>query len=108
MNYIAQNFDSIQSNGLPGFKGGDTLGTLINNSKILDYVFGAAAIALLVYLIMGGFGFMTSQGDPKAMQSAQGKITSALTGFIIVIMAYFITKLLGQLLGIGAFETIFR
>lgn len=104
---LAQNLDSIQSNGLPGFKGGNNIGEFFQNSKILEYVFGAAAIALLIYLTMGGFQMMTSQGDPKAMQGAQAKITSALTGFIIVIIAYFIVTLLGKLLGIGGFGGIF-
>lgn len=103
---LAQNFTSIQNNaGLPAWNVLITPGGLI--SKTLPYIFGGAAMALLVYLIMGGFQMMTSQGDPKAMQGAQAKITSALTGFIIVIMAYFIVSLLGKLLGIGGFGGIF-
>jgi hypothetical protein len=43
---------------------------------------------------------MTSQGDPKAAQSAQGKITNAIIGFVIIILAFFIVQLAGQLLGI--------
>jgi hypothetical protein len=70
----------------------------INN--LLPYIFGAAGIALLIYLILGGFQMMLSQGDPKAMQSAQGKITNAVIGFIIIIIAFFIIQLLSQLLGL--------
>ena len=64
------------------------LGSFISSSSILDYVFGAASLALLVYLILGGLQMMTSRGDPKAMQSAQAKITNAVLGFIIVIFAW--------------------
>lgn len=83
-----------------------TVGDLI--SAILPYIFGAAGIILLIYLVIGGFQLMFAKGDPKAIQSAQGKITNALIGFIIVIIAYFLTTLIGQLLGIGAFGQIFR
>lgn len=102
---IAQNLDSIQSSAFSNNSIPPSIGVLISDT--LPYVFGAAAIALLIYLIMGGFQMMTSQGDPKAMQGAQGKITSALTGFVIVIIAFVLVKLIGQLLGIDPFRPIF-
>lgn len=108
MKNIALNLDSIQSAGLSGFKGGSNLGELINNSNVLNYVFGAAAIALLIYLIMGGFQMMTSQGDPKALQAAQGKITSAIIGFIIISLSFAIVSLIGQILGVGAISNVFN
>lgn len=74
-------------------------------SNILPYVFGAAGLALLVYMIFGGLQYMLSRGDPKAMQSAQAKITNALIGFLIIILAFTITQLVAQILGIN--NTIF-
>lgn len=104
---LAQNLDQIQSEGLPGFVGGNTLGDLISNSKILDFVFGAAAILLLVYLALGGLQLMTSRGDPKAMQGAQAKITNAVIGFVITIFAYILVGLLGKVFGLTVFSQIF-
>jgi uncharacterized membrane protein len=98
------NLDQIQTSAL-GNKLPVSVGDLI--SKVLPYVFGAAGIALLIYLILGGFQLMTSRGDPKAMQAAQAKITNALIGFVIIIIAYIIVQLVGQLLGISTFSTIF-
>lgn len=70
-------------------------------SKIFEtYIFYAAAIMLLIYLMVGGFQMMFSKGDPKAMQSAQGKITNALLGFIIVITAFLIVQLIGKVLNL--------
>lgn len=85
--------------------GGITIGGLI--SSILPYVFGAAGIALLIYLVIGGLQMMLSRGDPKAIQSAQAKITNALIGFIIVIISFLLVRLIGQLLGIDVFRPIF-
>ncbi len=103
---IAQNLDNIQKNAfntsLP-----KNFGDLISSSKILDYVYSAAGIALLVYLIMGGLQMMTSKGDPKAMQMAQGKITNALIGFIIIAVAFVLVRIIGKLLGLVAFQTVF-
>jgi hypothetical protein len=98
--------NTIQANAL-GEKIPVNIGTLITN--LLFYIFGAAAIALLIYLIIGGFQMMLSRGDPKAMQSAQAKITNAIIGFVIIVIAFFVVQLLGQLLGIQgtAFGKIF-
>lgn len=106
MNMLAQNLDQIQANAFKGNKIPTDVGSLIG--KTLPYVFSAAAIALLVYLLMGGLQMMTSRGDPKAMQSAQAKITNAVIGFVIVIFAFIIVQLLGQILGIGALSQLFK
>jgi hypothetical protein len=74
-------------------------------SKILPYIFGAAAILLLIYLVTAGFSMMMSRGDPKAMQGAQAKITNALIGFVIVVMAFLIVQLLGRILGLQINES---
>ncbi len=100
---LAQNLDEIQQQS--GFKVPNTLGDIIYNA--LPYVYGLAGILLLIYLVFGGLQLMLAKGDPKAIQAAQSKITSALIGFILVIIAYFLTRLLGQLFGIGAFNPIF-
>jgi len=100
------NLEQVQNQaGLPSL-GGLTVGSII--SKFLPYIFGAAGIALLVYLVMGGFQLIFAKGDPKAVQGAQAKITNALLGFVIVIISYVLVSLIGQLLGIGAFGSIFK
>jgi Type IV secretion system pilin len=99
--------NQIQINGLPNNTVPATIGALITNS--LTYIFSAAAIALLIYLILGGFQLMTSRGDPKAAQGAQAKITNAVIGFVIVIFAFFIVQIFGQIFKLQGtfFGTIF-
>lgn len=76
-------------------KVGDIISTVYKT-----YIFYAAGIALLVYLIIGGFQLMLSKGDPKATQAAQSKITNALIGFVIIFLAFVIVQLFGQLFGL--------
>ena len=73
-------------------------------SGLLPYLFAGAGLLLLLYLIFGGIQFMTSGGDPKAMESAKGKITGALIGFIIVFAAYWIVQIVGTILGIEVIQ----
>lgn len=82
------------------------VGTII--SKVLPYIFGAVGLLLLIYLATGGLQLMTSRGDPKAVASAQGRITNALIGFVIVIIAASIVLLLGRLLRIDVFTGLIK
>lgn len=96
---LAQKFDDIQKGAMPDFAfSGKNLSSVIDT--ILPYVFGAAALAMLIYLILGGFQYMFSKGDPKATQSAQAKITNAIIGFVIIAMAFLIVVLFGQIFGL--------
>lgn len=76
-------------------------------SNVLPFIFGAAGFALLIYLVMGGFQIMLSRGDPKAVQGGQGKITNAIIGFVIIITAFLLTRLAGQIFGVSIFSGIF-
>lgn len=102
--------DSIEAGGIPDFRfgisGAQQPARVITYA--LPYVFGAAAILLLVYLVSAGLSMMLSRGDPKAMQAAQAKITNALLGFVIVIIAYTLVSLIGNILGVGSITNIFQ
>ena len=103
--------NSIQTNGLPGATFGPDSKLADIMGAVLPYIFGAAGIALLIYLVMGGLQMMTSRGDPKAIQGAQGKITNALIGFVIVITAFLVVQLLAQIFkstGTGGFGEPFN
>jgi hypothetical protein len=76
-------------------------------SAFVPYLFGIAGIILFLYFIWGGFGVMLAKGDPKAAASAQGRITTAIIGFVIIFVAYWLVQLLGLVFGLGQFETIF-
>lgn len=100
----ALNLDAIESKGLPGI-GVKNIGDVITTT--LPYIYMMAAVALLIFLVSGGLQLMTAKGDPKAIQGAQGKITNALLGFIIVIVSIVIVRFIGELLGINIFSTLF-
>ncbi len=68
---------------------------------LLQNAITLAGIILLFLLIFGGINLIigAGQGDPK--KAAQGKqaITSALVGFAIVFLAYFIIQLIEVITG---------
>lgn len=84
----------------------DNLGQIVD--KIVPFVFGTAGLFLLFYLIIGGFGIMTSKGDPKALEAARQKITTALVGFMIIFVSYWIVQLFGAILGVQQIKDSFK
>jgi len=69
-------------------------------SALLPYVYVIAGLILLFMLIMGGLGLMTAAGDPKKVEAAQGRITAALIGFLIVFVSYIVVQLVEIMLNI--------
>jgi hypothetical protein len=53
---------------------------------------------------MGGFELLTSGGDPEKAKKAQERITSALIGFLIIFLAYWLTQILEVIFGISIFQ----
>ncbi len=76
-------------------------------SSLLPYIFAIAGATLVVYLLYGGFHLMASRGDEKAIKEAKGKITGALTGLVIMIVAYMVTRLIGVVFDIAIITSIF-
>lgn len=77
------------------------IGDIIN--ALVPYIFGLAGLALLFILILGGFELMTSAGDPKKMESAKGKLTNGVIGFVIIFVAYWLVQIMEVIFGLKIF-----
>ena len=71
--------------------------------NIIQVALTLGGIAVFVMLIVGGFKYLTSGGDPKQTASASSTITMAIVGLLAAIGAWFILKLLADLTGIDLF-----
>lgn len=106
----ADDLNTIEQNGLPGlrseFSGSSaTIGGIVN--VVVPYVFVAAGFLLLLYIVYGGYTMMISQGDPKALAGAKGKITNAIIGFFILFLSYWIVQGVALALGLTQISDIF-
>ncbi|OGG06976.1 hypothetical protein A3D05_02410 [Candidatus Gottesmanbacteria bacterium RIFCSPHIGHO2_02_FULL_40_24] len=83
---------------------GDTskVGTRLNIaiSGIIGFLTIIAALWFVIQFIIAGFNWINAGGDKSAAQAAQQKITNAIVGLLIVVLAWVIAGLLGVLLGI--------
>jgi len=74
--------------------------------RIISYALGFAAIVLFILLLLGGFKYITSGGDPKAVEGAQKTLTSAVAGLVIILISYIILVLISNITGVDV--TIFN
>ena len=68
-------------------------------SRTMGVMTIAAGIWFIFQFIIGGYSYMTAGGEPQKMSQATQKITSALIGLVVIVAAYAIMSLLGELLG---------
>ena len=68
--------------------------------RVVGYALGFAGIALFILLLIGGFKFITSGGDPKAIEGARKTLTSAITGLVIILVSYLILVLISKITGV--------
>jgi hypothetical protein len=78
--------------------GAEILARLVAN--FLKITFSVAGVILLAMLLWGGIQWMTAGGDKEQLTKAQGKITSALIGFVIFMSIFAIINYLLPALGI--------
>lgn len=90
---------SIPNNALPGPNPNTTsTGQLIASALQLVFIF--AAIAVLVFLVIGAFRWITSGGDKDAIAKARGSIVNALIGLALLALAFFIAVLATEIVGV--------
>jgi amino acid transporter len=69
-------------------------------NQLVGILIAIAGLLFFFMLLFGGIRYMVAGGDPKNAESARKIITNALIGLLIVVGAYLITTVLGELLGI--------
>lgn len=60
---------------------------------LITTIFIIATIVALLYLIWGGFKWLTSGGDKGAVQQAREHIVAAIIGLVIIFLSYFILNI---------------
>jgi len=59
---------------------------------LYDWILFLGGIAALIALIIGGFRYMTSTGNPTALADAKDRITSALIGLALLLGSWLILR----------------
>lgn len=93
------NDPSLLIQNTPGFNSGgqfpdQTLGGAISAlSTIALYIGG---FMMLIWLVWGAFQYMIAEGNKESLAKARARMRWAIIGFIILLMAFFISEALQQ------------
>lgn len=63
-----------------------------------------SGVVLFIVLITSGFSFLTAGGDQKKLEKAKGGISAAITGLVIITVAYLILALIESFTGVDVTE----
>ena len=64
--------------------------------SLLSGVFGIAGAVAVIFIIVGGIKYSTSQGSAADLQKGKDMIVYSLVGLVFVIMAFAIVQLVTQ------------
>ena len=78
--------------------------SFVNKFATVGLGLGTAVAVILVAI--GGYTMMTSHGDAKKVQDAQDQIQNAIMGFLLILAAVAVIKIIVDALGIGSVVTI--
>ena len=81
--------------------GPTNIGAIINLA--LPYLFVIAGLILLFMLILGGIGMMLGANNEAGLKKAQGQISNALLGFLMLFISYWLVQIVEAILGITIF-----
>ncbi|MDZ4246792.1 MAG: pilin [Dehalococcoidia bacterium] len=70
-----------------------TIGCLeVYIQNLIAFIFPIAGAVALFFLIIGGIRFVTSGGEPKAVETAKKTLTYAVMGLALIFLVFFILK----------------
>lgn len=75
-------------------------------ARIVTVIASLAGVVFFIMLMVGGFRYLLSGGDPKAAEAANGTLTAAFLGLALIVASYIILRLISSFTGIDV--TIFQ
>ena len=94
---------TIPSGANDYYKG--NLGTFIGTA--LNVVLGAAGFVAIIYVIIGGFNYVTSAGNAEKVATANKTIAYAIIGIVIVALAFAMKSFVLSKLGLESVDNNF-
>ncbi len=76
----------------------DNIGSIVN--LFVSNMFILAGLILFIGIILGGFKVMTSGGDPDKLGSGKKTLTYSAIGFGIIMVSYFLVKVVFKIIGV--------
>lgn len=85
----------------------DKLGVVFES--LISGLLALGGVALFIMLLLGGFKYLTSGGDPKAVEGAKKTLSFAIAGVLLLAGSFLILNIIGEITGANITEfSVFR
>ena len=71
-------------------------------TTILNVAFALAGVIAVVFLIVGGFRYITAGGNAEQSEQAKTTILNAVIGLVVILIAYLVVKYVLDALGFSS------
>lgn len=68
-------------------------------SNVVSTILALGGVVFFILIISSAFKFLTSGGDPKALEGAKKTITTAVAGVIILAFSFILLKIIENFTG---------
>ncbi len=68
--------------------------------RVVTIIASLAGIIFFIMLIVGGFRYLFSAGDPKQAEAARGTLTAGFLGLVLIVASYIILRVLSSFTGL--------
>ena len=99
--YAASSWDATCFSKLTDAEGVATIQCLESMfENIVRAIMALTGVGLFVILVVGGYHFLLSGGDPKKLEAARGTLTNAIIGLVIIVCAFLIILTVSKFTGV--------
>lgn len=71
-------------------------------SNVVSVLIALAGVVLFILIVMAGLKFLTSGGDPKAVEGAKKTLTYAVGGLVAILLSYLVLLLIEKVANLPA------
>lgn len=97
----AASWDTTCFSTIPGAEQVATIQCLVPMfENIVRAIMALIGVGLFVMLVVGGFNFLLSGGDPKKLEAARGTLTNAIIGLVVIVCAFLIIFTVSKFTGV--------
>lgn len=99
---FAQDLKIVQPSGTGVSVGGRTGSSIVQNifNSVVQIIFSVAIVAFIIMLLWGALDIILSGGNKDKVQGGRKRITTAIIGIIVLSLAFFIARVVGDIVGI--------
>lgn len=69
--------------------------------NLIDFLFIIIGLIFFANLVMAGWDYMFSSGDPKKVSVATSRLINGIIGLVVAVAAFIIVRLVTNMLGLG-------